>query len=139
MRTPRMQDRICVACPTFDTLCNTFLGSTEARVKRLTRSVKRLTRSVIRFWARARCGLLFRQMISANNFGIICRNNLPGAHPSPEADGQMISTNNSEIICRNHLPRTRAQKLILGSIKSGPASGFFFSKFSGACGGLCFL
>ena len=93
----------------------------------------------------------FRQMISANDFGIICRNHLPRAHPSPGADGQMVSANNSEIICRNHLPRTRAQKLILGSIKSGPASGLFFqnfpapaagfvfSKFVGACGGLCFF
>ena len=102
----------------------------------------------------------FRQMVSANDFGIICRNHLPRAHPSPEADGQIVSANNSEISCRNHLPRTRAQKLILGSIKSGPASGlffqnfpapaagffsifsapaaaFFFYNFFGACGGLC--
>ena len=87
----------------------------------------------------ARVCCFFRQMVSANDFGIICRNHLPRAHPSPEADGQMVSANNSEIICRSHLPRTRAQKLILGSIKSRPASGLFFQNFPAPAAGFAFF
>ena len=39
---------------------------------------------------------------------------------------------------KTHQQPSAPRKLILGSIKSGPASGLFF-KFSGACGGLCFF
>ena len=35
-------------------------------------------------------GCFFRQMVSANDFGIICRNHLPRAHPSPGADGAAL-------------------------------------------------
>ena len=38
---------------------------------------------------------------------------------------------------KTHQQPSAPRKLILGSIKSGPASGLFF-KFSCACGGLCF-
>ena len=47
-------------------------------------------------------------MISANEFGIICRNHLPISFWARVGSGQMISANNSEIICRNHLPKKQA-------------------------------
>ena len=69
------------------------------------------------------------EKISATDFGIICRNYLPISFWARVGSGQMISANNSEIICRNLFPRTRAQKLILSSIKSGPASSLFMKIF----------
>ena len=75
------------------------------------------------------------EKISANNFGIICRNYLPISFWARVGSGQMISANNSEIICRNHLPKKQhthtpapkfCSRIWAGNLISPPVTSFLF-------------